>query len=296
MGTSTPPLVYIITLNWNRCNDTLAFLESCSRLVYPNVRILVVDNASTDGSGSAIAAQFPCVEQLSNARNQGFAAGANRGIRHALAHGADFMFLANNDTFMAVDTLTLLMDAALTADADLAAPAIYYADTPDRVWSIGGWRRHPTLEIAACQRWQHGVSREPEPFRVDFITGCGMLIRRRCLETVGLFDEWFFMYYEDSDYCLRARAAGAVVIVVPRARMWHKVATSHGGSDSPGERYYMALSSVQFFKKHIRGWPWAVVIPYRAASTGRTLLRLLTRGRHAAAGAYLRGLWDGVRS
>ena len=129
---------------------------------------------------------------------------------------------------------------------------------------------------------------------MDFVTACGMLIRRDCLETVGLFDERFFMYYEDSDYCLRARRAGRRAIIVPRARMWHKVAASSGGDDSPGERYYMALSSVQFFRKNVQGWSWLIVAPYRTASALRTSIRLVMSGQSRAVQSYWRGIRDGL--
>jgi GT2 family glycosyltransferase len=131
---------------------------------------------------------------------------------------------------------------------------------------------------------------------VDFITGCGMLISRRCLEQVGLFDERFFMYYEDSDYCLRALRAGLRAVVEPRAVMLHKVAVSSGGSDSPNERYQMGRASLQYFRKHARPWQWPLIGPYRAASALRTIGRLARRGRWPAARAYLRGLRDGARA
>lgn len=284
------PLVYIITLNWNRRDDTLAFLDSCCHLTYANARTLVVDNGSSDDSLDAISAQFPQAEQLANECNLGFAAGMNAGLRHALQHSADYVFLANNDTTLAPDALSLLVAAAQTHDAALASPVIYYASAPERVWRYAGRQRPLTLEIALCQ---------PEgnaPVAVDFVTGCGLLISRRCLETVGLFDEQFFMYYEDADYCVRVQQAGLQALAVPQASMWHKVATSSGGSDSPIERYHMALSSVQFFRKHVRGWRWLVVGPYRAGSAARTLARLLRHRRWAAARAYGRGLRDGART
>jgi GT2 family glycosyltransferase len=291
MTSTDTPLVYIITLDGNRIENTLEFLESCGHLSYPRAHLLVVNNAPSEISAAAIAARFPHAEQLTNARNLGFAAGMNVGMQHALQQGADYVFLANNDTSLAADALALLVDAALAQDADLAAPAIYYADNPHCIWSLGGWRRRMTLEITARKN-QTDVGQEP--FEVDYVSGCGMLIRRRCLETIGLLDERFFMYYEDSDYCLRVRAAGCRAIVVPRARMWHKVAATIGGVDSPRERYYMALSSLQFFKKHVRGRRWLVVMPYRAASAVKTVLRLLLRGHWLSAVAYLHGLWDGV--
>ena len=285
----TVPLVYIITLNWNRCADTLAFLESCAQQTYPNLRTLVVDNGSTDSSVETISMQFPQVAQIVNGRNLGFAAGANVGLRHALAHDADYVFLANNDTTLDTDALAVLVAAAQAHDAAIASPAIFYASAPERVWWLGARRRPWLLEVAPLD------APGSEPFTVDFVTGCGMLISRRCLETVGMFDEQFFMYYEDSDYCLRVQQASLRTLVVPRARMWHKVATSSGGSDSPSERYHMASSSVRFFRKHAHGRQWPAIVPYRAGSAARTLWRLVSNRRWAAAWAYMRGLWDGVR-
>lgn len=287
------PLVYIITLNWNRCADTLAFLESCGELRYPNTRLLVVDNASSDGSPAAIAARFPQVEQIRNPGNLGFAAGMNVGLRRALAQGAAYVLLANNDTTLEPDALDRLVRAADHYGADLVTPAIYYDGDRSQIWWLGGDLRPLLLEI---RPYPAMPTPEPQPFLVDFITGCGMLVSRRCLEAVGLFDEQFFMYYEDSDYCLRAKRAGLRALVEPRALMYHKVATSSGGSDSPNERYQMARSSVQYFRKHTRWWQWLLVGPYRTASALRTLLRLSRTRRFGAASAYLRGLWDGARA
>jgi GT2 family glycosyltransferase len=116
-----------------------------------------------------------------------------------------------------------------------------------------------------------------------------MLIRREVLERVGLFDECFFMYYEDSDYCLRVRRAGYAIMTVPAARIWHKVSVSSDGNDSPAERYWMGRSSVLFFRKHVRGWRWLVVVPWRVASTLKTVVRLARLGRLGSASAYLAG-------
>jgi GT2 family glycosyltransferase len=289
MAASLPPLVMIITLNWNRKDDTLTFLRSCAALHYPRLQLVVVDNASDDGSPAAITAAFPQVTQLLNAANLGFAAGMNVGLRYALAHNADYVFLANNDTVLAPDLIDRLVAAAEERQAAMAAPAIYYTSAPERLWWLGGQLRPWLLEIRRYER-----PPTSEPFPVDFITGCGMLISRAALDAIGLFDERFFMYYEDSDFCLRAHRAGLPVLVEPRATMYHTVAQSSGGSDSPNERYHMARSSVQYFRKHARAWQWPLIAPYRTASAVRNLWRLLRRGRITAARAYLRGLYDGA--
>ncbi|MCI0730740.1 MAG: glycosyltransferase family 2 protein, partial [Chloroflexi bacterium] len=283
------PLVYVITLNYNHREQTLAFVESYRQLAYANYRLLVVDNGSTDGSAKALAARFPDVEQLANGRNLGFAAGMNAGLRHALDQGADFVFLANNDTYAGPELLDHLVEAARCLEAGLLAPHIFYAGEPQRTWSLGGWRNRLTLEIRPCRQ-----APPDRPLDVDFVTACGLLMARPCLEEVGLFDERFFMYYEDLDYCLRARRAGYRIVVVPEVKMWHWVAVTIGGRDSPAERYHMALSSVRFFRKHASGSRWLVVAPYRAASALKTTLRLLAGGRRPAAGAYWQGLRDGL--
>ncbi|HET7091217.1 MAG TPA: glycosyltransferase family 2 protein [Anaerolineae bacterium] len=288
------PLVYILTLNWNNLSATTDFLRSCATLTYPNFRVLVIDNASETGPLDVVLAQFPATELIVNDSNKGFAGGMNVGIQYALHRGADFIFLANNDTLLAPDMLDQLVGAAIECKADLASPAIYCLGLPDRIWSIGGRRSLVTLEVAQCYR-RLDVSELQEPFVVDYVTGCGMLLSRRCVEKVGLFDERFFMYYEDSDYCLRARTEGCKIIVAPCARMWHHIAATIGGSNSPAERYHMALASVQFFKKHVCGWRWFIVILYRTASACKTVLRLTLSGHRASVCAYLRGLQDGLR-
>lgn len=286
-------MIYVITLNWNRFADTQEFLESVQQSTLPGVRTLVVDNGSTDGSPDKIATVFPTIEQICNPDNLGFAGGVNAGLRRALAEGADYVFLANNDTLIAPDMLERLVSAAENSNAALVSPAIFYAAEPERIWSAGAWNSPLNLEVTGEQRGFPAASLPEEPFEVDFITACGMLIRRDCLEKVGLFDEGFFMYYEDLDYCRRARDADLRILVEPRAHMWHKVSVSSGGSDSPNERYHMAHSSVRFFRKHARAWNWLFIVPYRTGSALRTTWRLWRKRRREAIRAYWRGLRDG---
>ena len=289
----TSPLVVIITLNWNRRDDTITCLDSLARVVYPNVRLLVVDNASTDGSPQAIAGRFPQVMQIANPANLGFAKGFNVGLHWALESGADFVLILNNDTFVAPDVLDKLITASATGDVGITAPCIYYASAPERIWSSGAQRSRLTLELSG----NHGRGRPLDLVTErDFVSGCAMLIKRRVLETVGLFDERFFMYYEDSDYCLRVQRAGLRLLVVPDARLWHKVSSSSEGSNSPAERYWMGRSGVLFFRKHVRGWRWLAVFPWRIGSTIKTILNLWLSGRREAAQAYLHGVWEGMKA
>jgi hypothetical protein len=288
------PSVIVLVLNWNRCEDTLRCLESLRRMTYPNFRLLLVDNGSSDGTLAAVAARLPDVERIANAENLGFAAGCNVGLRHALARGADFVFIANNDTTVAPDLLDEVITAAVPPDVGMVAPLVYYEADPRRIWSAGAGRNPLTLEMSGNLRGQMDTDAWPEVVEREYLVGCGLLLKRQLMERIGLFDPRFFMYYEDLDLCLRARAAGFRVLLAPRAHMWHRVAVSSGGADAPGERYWAARSSVQFFRKHVRGLCWLIVVPYRTGSAVKTVLRLLSRGKWEAARAYLRGLWDGL--
>jgi GT2 family glycosyltransferase len=286
--------IYAVVLTWNGREDTLRCLASLQDIEPKGVHLLVVDNGSTDGTAEAIAERYPHVEVLVNERDLGFAAGCNVGMRYAINEGADYVFLLSNDTVAAPDTLRHLLDAALTTGAGMLAPKIYYMADPTRIWSVGAHRNPITLEISGDGRGQHDTGQWNSVLERDFLTGCVLLLSRRFLAEVGLFDERFFLYYDDSDLSLRARQAGEKLLLVPQAHIWHKVALSSGGSDSPTERYWMARSNVLFLHKHVRGPRWLVVVPYRAGSALKTLGRLLLRRRYRSAGAYLRGLRDGL--
>ena len=289
---SRRPLVYAVTVNWNCPDDTLECLQTLAAQSYPSLGLLVVDNGSTDDSVKRIRAEFPKAELLASQANQGFAAGANLGLRWAFRAGADLVFLVNNDTLVDPEAVEALA-AHARAGVGILAPLIYYAEEPARIWSAGGKRRHWTLEIHGDDRGQMDTGQWREPVARDFVTGCGMLLTRELVERVGIFDEQFFMYYEDSDLCLRAQHGGFKILLVPASKMWHKVAQSSGGSDAPDERYWMARSSVQFFRKHAQGAQWLAIVPWRLVSALRTTLRLLRNGRIEACAAYWRGLRAG---
>jgi GT2 family glycosyltransferase len=291
---SSSTLVYVVTLTWNQKEDTLSCLDSLVQMRYPHIQLLLVDNGSVDGTVEAVRKRFPDVEIIVNPSNLGFAGGFNVGMRHALAQGADFVFIINNDTFVEPNILDELLAYAAPPDVGMLAPKIFYADDPNRIWSLGG-KRHPlTLEMTAKADGQMDDGQWDRVLEQDYLVGCALLVKRQLLEEVGLFDTGYRpIYYEDVDYSLRARQAGYRLLLVPTAHMWHKVSASGGGSGSPRERYLMALNSVRFFRKHVRGWRWLVVVPYRLGSAIKTTIRLLVQGRTDSVLSYWRGLRDG---
>jgi GT2 family glycosyltransferase len=288
------PLVYVVTVNWNRVADTLDCLSSIYNSTYSNLRVLVVDNGSSDGSPEKITQGFPMVEQIINPENLGFARGYNIGMKHAVDSGAEYVFIINNDATVAPDAITHLVQSSSPKNGILA-PLVKYAEHPNMIWSSGGLTRSWTLEKhdplyekQDTGDWDHTLSR-------DFVTGCAMLLPSTTLTNVGYFDENFHMYYEDMDLCRRVRNAGLEIFVIPSAKVWHKIARSSGGLDTPNERYWMARSSVRFFRKHAESIQKPVIIFWRSLSALRTSIRLLTNNRSDALKAYWSGLRDGLR-
>jgi len=246
-----PPRIAIIVLTYNGVEDTLACLASLEHLDYPRerYRVVVVDNASQDGTPAAVRAAFPepFVFVVENGANLGFAAGNNVGLRHALAEGYDYALLLNNDTEVAPDMLGTLV-AAAEADPRSAAvgPLIYYHAAPTRVWSAGGWidweRGISRMEGEVEDQGQFTATRE-----VDFITGCAMLLRCAALERVGLLDERFFMYFEETEWCVRAHRAGFRILFAPQAKLWHKIPLN-ARFDKEYLAYYMTRNRLLFLR------------------------------------------------
>jgi GT2 family glycosyltransferase len=291
---TTPPLVYIILLTWNQRQDTLACLASLEQLTYPKIQILVVDNGSQDGTSEVIRGQFPAVDLLVNEHNLGFQGGFNLGMRYALAHGADFLLVMNNDTAVQPDMLDELMAYAGMPEVGMLAPKIYYFDEPERIWSVGGDCHPITFEMTHKGDNQIDHGQWSEVVERDFLVGCAMLMPRALPEKIGLFDTGYHpIYYEDVDLCVRARQAGFRLLLVPSAKMWHRVSASGGGSGSPRERYLMARHSVRYFRKYVHGWRRLIVVPYRFGSALKTSLRLARQKRFESIRAYWRGLRDG---
>jgi GT2 family glycosyltransferase len=288
------PLVYVITLTHNHCDDTLQALDSLSRMVYPSYELLVVDNQSTDGTVDRVREEYPEVELLVNRSNLGFAAGINPGLQYALDRGADFVLAINNDVFVAPPMLTHLV-AAMKRDVGAAAPMIYYLEDPKRIWSIG-FSRHPLLlEMRGGARGQIDEGQWQIPFEVDYLLGCAMLLNSSTLREVGLFDERYFFYREDFDFSLRVRQHGYRLITVPQAKMWHKVGGS-AGMESAFGTYQMARGSVIFLRTHTRGLQRPASFLFRSGSALKNSYKFLASRRYHLLRHYWRGLWDGWRA
>jgi GT2 family glycosyltransferase len=220
--------VVVIVLNWNGKDDTFACLRSLQRLGYGNFRVVVVDNGSEDGSESALRELFPELDILQTGANLGFAGGNNEGLRWALEHGADYALVLNNDTEVEAGLLDALVDRAESdPDIGIVGASIAYADRSDVLWAFGGGRFDvATGRVRHVQRAVDETTLASRGHVHFYVTGCTMLLRRRLLDEVGMFDTSYFHFCEDVDLCLRAEAAGFAVAVAPKARLVHKVSAT----------------------------------------------------------------------
>jgi GT2 family glycosyltransferase len=290
------PLVDLIVLNWNRPQDTIECAESILRSDYTNYRITVVDNGSTDDSVLRVKERFgDAVCIVANEANLGFAEGNNRGVEHALAQGAEFTLLLNNDTTIAPGMLSEMV-RVMRSDAriGIAGPVIYYSGQPDKVWFAGMRFRFGLYTVRKGLHLKLPLA-PIEP--VDFISGCGMMVRRQVWEDIGLFDSRFFMYYEDLDLCIRANKGGYRVVCAARANMWHALSASTGGPDSPLKQYYQVKSTLLFCHKHTRGLQWLINVSIRLGHAAFVAIRQLLRGqlRGEAIRLYLKGILEATR-
>lgn len=255
------PLVWIVIVNWNGKEDTLACLSSLQKITYRPCKIILIDNASSDGSVPAIRRAFPDVEIIENSENKRFAGANNQGLERALAAGADFVLLLNNDTEVAPDFLeTLIRGAQVRPDIGMAGPKIFYHHNRQLIWFAGGeivfWKgriAHLGLRQLDGERWN-------VPGAVDYITGCALLVKRECIEKIGGLDESYYIYSEDADWCVRARRAGFQCWFVPTSHVWHKISASSGGGLTAFKAYHKVRSSFVFFKRYARWWHWLTIL------------------------------------
>jgi GT2 family glycosyltransferase len=291
-----PATTTVVIVAWNEVQKTLDCLATVAALNPPARRVLLVDNGSAPPLAAAVAARFPTVEVLRLPDNRGFAGGYNAGITRALDGGAAAVLLLNNDTLVPPDLLThLAAGLAVSDEIGLVTAKIVYAAEPQRIWTVGA-NLNVFLDLKDGGQGQIDTGQWAAPRDVEFAPFCAILVRREVFESVGLLDEGFFLYYEDMDYCRRARRAGWRVRLSPAAVVRHDVSASSGGRDSPLERYWMAQSSGRYFRKHGRGPRLLLIVPFRLASALKTSLRLLPAGKRDALRAYWRGLWIGWRT
>ncbi len=245
------PSVHVVVLNRNG----RALLSDCFRSLfasdYPNLTVWLADNASADDSLAWTREAFPQVRIVETGGNLGWSGGNNAGIRKALEAGADYVWILNNDVEVAPDCISKQIELAEQPGGPaIVGPMIYYYDDRNAVWFEGGKIDFDSLRAEHCSRDVF----QALPHAQRFITGCALMVHRSVFERIGLIDERLFIYWEDTDFCVRATRAGFAVGFVADAVMYHKVgaysATDHA-QQSPFQAYNLLRSEMLFWRKHL---------------------------------------------
>lgn len=284
--------VAVIILNWNGRDYTLACLRSLQTVDYPDFEIVLVDNHSTDDSVAAIRAQFPNITLIETETNLGFVGGNNVGLRYAQEKSFDAALLLNNDTEVSPEFLRLLVNAA-AADPKIGivGPSVYYFDEPETFWSAGGsidWQNGTTAMVGLNQRDTGQFGTVPRP--VDFVTGCALLIKMDVVEKIGPLDDRFFVYYEETEWCVRAARAGFRILHVPAAKIWHKISLQ-AREASPQVHYYMIRNRLLFLNVARAGWRPRL---RTALDYARTLLSWAVKPKWRHKAPQRRAMWQAI--
>ena len=289
--------VRVIIVSWNAKADLRACLASLAESTADasRVEVVVVDNASSDGSPEMVRNEYPHVDLRETGANLGFSGGNNVALAD---NRCDYVFLLNSDAMLPKGGLdTLLEWADVTPDAGLIGPKVI---NPDGTLQFS-CRRWPTPQAGLFRNVYLGKlfpQNQPaadylmrdfdhaSPLDVDWLSGCAMLMRRACLEQVGpLDDKTFFMYCEDMDWSLRVHEAGWRVVYAPVIDVIHKIG---GSSDQVAERMIIEHSRamVRFWKKHraffasrTPVWATALVLPWAILRAAVRILKRIITGQ-----------------
>ncbi|MFQ5466151.1 MAG: glycosyltransferase family 2 protein [Thermodesulfobacteriota bacterium] len=284
---------FIIVLNWNGWRDTVECVESLGKIDCPDCTVLIVDNGSTDGSERVLRERFPDIELLQTGGNLGFAGGMNFGVSHALGEGAEYVILLNNDTVVdAAFAGELLAAARGHPEAGILCSKIYFYDRPDVLCYAGagfsralGWGRLRGYGLKDDGRYDR-VEETERP------SGCSMMVTRRFCEEVGLLDERYFCYVEDTDWGMRAAQRGFRVLFVPSSKVWHKVSSSTGGKSTAVSLYYNVRNILLCLDKNAP-LPFPAGLLRGASVLSTSLMSLFTMG--IPRGLGIRRIYQGAR-
>jgi GT2 family glycosyltransferase len=284
------PFIINIILNFNRRDDTLACLASLKKSTYTNYENIVLDVRSSDGSKEAISSAFPEVQIIDIVENRGYAGNNNVGIEAALDRGADWIFVLNEDTLLAPDCLAHLVEVGESDPAiGIVGPMVYHYDEPNTIQSAGGLLGPYWTSI-------HLAKDEPDngqfstPHDVDWISGCGIMLRRAVIEQVGMLDERFFYYWEETEWCIRTGKAGWRIVHVPQAKLWHK-GVQRDYRPGPNVTYFSTRNHLFMMKKHHA--PIAVWI-FTWLQISRTLVSWTIKPKWRSKREHRNAMWRGM--
>lgn len=280
------PLVYILVLNWNDSNNTVCCVKSLEQLNYKNYKVVIIDNGSIDDSVQRFTKELSDHIILKNDANLGYGAGNNRGILYSLNCGADYIWVLNNDTIVYPDSLCNLVELIIkNKNIGALGSVLYYYDNPHQIQAWGGGKINKY-----CGFSKHFKSQPKKINDIDYIMGASLFLSSEAIKSVGMFDEAYFMYWEDVDLCYRFVRAGWNISVAGNSKVLHKESASLGPRNSLLVRYYN-FSAVIFCSKHLN----YALVPIMVGFGGR-LTKAIARCDSYNVMSVWKGFVDGLKA
>ena len=285
------PLVSIVTVNYNQSAATCDMLESLYASGYPNLEVLVVDNASPADTPEVIKEKFPQIIFIQSNKNLGFAGGNNLAIRQARG---DFIYLLNNDTIVPKNHIFLLVNAlSISRGTGVVCPKIKLYDDPEIILFAGFTPlssitvRNKIIGYAEIDRGQYDERKQSA-----YAHGAAMMLKREVIEKAGLMNEHYFLYYEEIDWSTRIRKAGYSIDYIPDACILHKESLSTG-KNSPLKSYYLNRNRVLYILYNRTGLQKAVSFLYQSGfAIPKNILSCGIRGQFANMKATARAWFE----
>lgn len=284
------PMVSIISINFNQPDVTAEMIESVRKITYPNVEVIIVDNASTKGNVDELKNKYPEIILIKSKENLGFAGGNNLGIKKCKG---EYILLLNNDTEVDPGFLEPMI-AKFQNNPEIGAisPKIYFHHTPGMLQftGISEISKYTTRSTG----WGYGKMDEgqfDEDKETFFAHGAAMMVPRKVIKNVGLMAEIYFLYYEEMDWGQRIRNAGYKIFYVHNAVIYHKESVSTG-KESPLKTYYMNRARIIYMRRNVKGADLLIAFLYQnLVAVPKNLLVYLLKGKFDLFKAYFRAIF-----
>lgn len=290
---SGPPLVSILTVNFNQAEVTCQLIQSLRRISYPNIEIVVVDNGSERDDPAIIPQRYPEVIYLATGKNLGFAGGNNFGLAKC---SGDYVLFINNDVEVEPDFLEPLLEVFQEfPKVGMASPRIHFYDHPGLIQYAGSTPMNPfTIRNSGIGWNQQDTGQYLESRLTAYIHGAAMIVPRKVMEEVGLMYDDYFLYYEELDWCHRIQKAGYQILYVGQSLVHHKESVSTG-KNSPLKTYYLTRNRLLFARRNFDFWErMASMLFFTFISMPKNLLFFVLKREWDLISPFLRGVWWNV--
>ena len=242
--------VSIVILNWNEPKITIRCIESCINLNYDNFDIIIVDNASIDDSVNILKSKFPGITLIQNNNNMGYAGGNNIGIDYALTNNSDYIWILNNDVIVEQNSLSYLMEFfKKNNDAYAVSPKVLEFPNMNIISYGGGFIDQNKFMSVNIGEGEEDAGQYDTTQEVSFMSGCSILINRNAIKKIGAFPEDYFLYFEETEWCMNVAKNEGKMYYVPNAIVYHeRSATTKKKKGTTG--YYFARNKLFFMERN----------------------------------------------